>query len=153
MIKDWRDSVLFNGDTIKKALQSSISDGDLYAMARANPSRYAVSDSSGRPNMFKLRDDAEIDFDVQISPHDSWLREIINTWCDMSGLERSDATFWQEAGFKKAAKLGHSFQIRRYLDDSGWAWVVVRDTHGDWLNRKRLQERDRALLVNKKPSF
>lgn len=147
MIKDWRDLVTIDGKMLKNRIASRTSDSDLLAFARHNQRRYQLSEESSRLNMFKVQDDFKQEMKLSISCTDPWLKEIIQTWSDMSGLPTSSAKFWQDAGFRQAIEAGHNIQIRRYLDDNdGWAWIVVRSTQSEWISRARLGETERQQL-------
>lgn len=147
MLNDTPDTWLANGETLKRRLISSVSDTDAMRLAARNPQRYKITEDASRPNMFKARDDALSERTRKCSPSDPWVREIIDQWCKMSGLTASEADFWRELGFLEAIKNARSLQIRRFLDDDGWAWIVVRDIPSYWLHRKRLPEATRQKMV------
>lgn len=148
---DSSETFLINGFNLKKRVQSSVSDFDAMKLAARNPDRYRLPtfnrEDSSRPNMFKARDAAVSERMQRCEGSDPWVREIITQWCAMSGLRTGDADFWRELGFMEAVRAGRDLQIRRYLDDDGWAWVVIRDIPSHWMHRKRLPEATRQQML------
>lgn len=145
------ESYLINGQALKRRVVSSVSDTEAMKIASRNPDRYripTVNSSDGfRPNMFKARDAALSERMKRCHSSDPWVREILVQWCQMSGLPASEGDFWRELGFMDAVRNGRDLQIRRFLDDDGWAWIVVRDIPSYWLHRKRLPESTRQHML------
>lgn len=157
MVLETPDTYFFNGQALKRRVIASVSDSDAMQLASRNPGRYHVPNSDGsRPNMFKARDDIMKERMRKCHSTDAWVRDIMRQWCAMSGLAPAEADFWREVGFMEAVRNGRDIQIRRYLDDDGWAWVVIRDIPSHWLHRRRLPEAVRQKMVAaaaKKNSF
>lgn len=144
---DVADTFLVNGQALKRKVLGTVTDMEALKLTARNPDRYRIPNDTFRPNMFKARDDAVASRMSQCSAGDSWVREFITQWCAMSGLPSADADFWREAGFMEAVRAGRDIQLRRYLDEDGWAWIAVRDMPSNWLHRKRLPELTRAKMV------
>ncbi len=144
---DSSDSFTVRGDTLKRRVASSVSEGDAFRTVARNPQRYRIPNDDFRPNMLKARDDALRTRMASCSGSDPWVRELIGRWCHMSGLPTSDGDFWRERGFMEAVRNGRDLQIRRFLDDDGWAWIIVRDIPSHWMHRKRLPETARLRML------
>ena len=148
---DSAESYLINGLNLKKRVQSSVSDFDAMKLASRSPDKYRMpsfnQEQASRPNMFKARDAALAERMRKCHSSDFWVREIISQWCNMSALTAGDADFWRENGFMEAVRAGRDLQIRRYLDDDGWAWIVIRDIPSYWLHRRRLPEATRQKML------
>ena len=147
MNTDTTDTYLFRGDSLKRRVIASVSEGDAFRTVARNPGKYQIPNDSFRPNMLKARDDALKTRMAQCSGSDPWVREILAQWCEMSGLPTSEGDFWRERGFMEAVRGGRDIQIRRFLDTDGWAWIVVRDSPSHWSHRKRLPESVRTRMV------
>ena len=141
------DSHTISGSTLNRRVKASVSEGDAFREVARNPDKFKVPNDSLRPNMLKARDAALTARMSQCSASDTWVREIIAKWCEMSGLSPADADFWREKGFMEAVKDGRDLNLRRFLDEDGWAWIVVRDSPSHWLHRKRLPESTRQRMV------
>lgn len=144
---DTVETFLINGQTLKRRVLNSVSDTDALKVASRNPDRYRITPEATRPNLFKARDDALAARMAKCHSSDPWVREIMLKWCELSGLPSAEADFWREIGFMEAVRNGRDLQIRRYLDDDGWAWIVVRDIPSYWLHRKRLPESTRQRML------
>lgn len=141
------DTYSVSGAALKRRLVASVSEGDAFRTVAKNPQRYQVPNSPFRPNMLKARDDALHLKMNSCSASDPWVRELINKWCEMSGLTTNDADFWRDRGFMDAVRAGRDLQIRRFLDDDGWAWIVTRDSPSHWSHKRRLPETTRQRMV------
>lgn len=134
------DEYLVRGDVLKRRLEGSVSDGDAWRAAARQPHRYRMPNDDLRPNMFKARDDALQSRMRACDGSEPWVRELIQKWVRMSGMTASDADFWRDSGFMEAVRAGRDIQIRRFLDDEGWAWIVTRDSPNHWVHKRRLPE-------------
>ena len=144
------ETILINGQNLKRRIQSSVNDFDAMKLAARNPDRYRIPSGAAdtsRPNMFKARDAAMAERMHRCDRSDPWVREIISQWCTLSALPPADADFWSENGFMEAVRAGRDLQIRRFLDDDGWAWIVVRDVPSYWIHRRRLPEATRQQML------
>jgi hypothetical protein len=147
---DSLETIFINGQALKNRVRSSVNDFDAMKVASRNPDRYrlpTLSRDESRPNMFKARDAALAERMQRCHSSDPWVREIITQWCNMSTLPAGDADFWREIGFMEAVRAGRDLQIRRFLDDDGWAWIVIRDVPSHWVHRRRLPEAARQQMV------
>jgi len=144
------DTYTVRGETLKRRLVASVTEGDAFRTVAKNPRRYQIPNDAFRPNMLKARDDAMHLKMNSCSASDPWVRELITQWVEMSGLPSNDADFWRERGFLEAIKAGRDLQIRRYLDDDGWAWIVTRDSPSHWSHKKRLPETTRLRMMEAK---
>lgn len=141
------DSVTIDGRELKRKIVSGVSDGDAYRTAARNPLKYRVPNDDFRPNLLKARDDTLRGKLASCNSTDHWVRDILKKWSDISGLPHTEADFWREPGFMDAVKNGRDLQIRRYLDEEGWAWVVIRDIPSHWLRKNRLPETSRLKML------
>lgn len=141
------DSYNVSGQELKRRMVNSVTDGDAFRTAARNPQKYVFNNDPFRPNMLKARDDALRAKTQAFQASDPWVAELIKVWVDMSGLTRNDADFWRERGFLDAVKAGRDINIRRFLDDDGWAWIVIRDIPSLWLHKRRLPESVRKEMV------
>lgn len=141
------DSYNVSGQELKRRMVNSVTDGDAFRTAARNPQKYVFNNDPFRPNMLKARDDALRAKTQAFQASDPWVAELIKVWVDMSGLTRNDADFWRERGFLDAVKAGRDINIRRFLDDDGWAWIVIRDIPSFWLHKRRLPESVRKEMV------
>ena len=150
MLLDNPDVVTVNGSALKRRILSYVTDMQAHTVAARRPDRYSVPNSDGRVNLFKARDAAAHERMRACSGSDPWVRELIGQWVAMSGLPTSEADFWRSPGFMEAIREGRDIQMRRYLDDDEWAWILIRDIPTLWTVRKRLPETARLTLVARK---
>lgn len=148
MIKDWRETFTLSGRDLKKGSENSITAMDIYNKAKTNPQKYMLDDGI-RPNMFRVRDALVEEHKTNVSRNDQSIQTLIRMYEDMSGLIANDAKFWEDPGFKEAVRKGHSIQLRRYIDDQKWVWIVVRDTEDDWVFKRRVSELDRQEAIRR----
>ncbi len=147
MYDDPLDSVTFSGAALKRRVLNTVSDTAVQAFAQRNPTRYATPGAEHRPNMFRARREAVNSALATCSVSDVWVREIVSEWSRISGISTAQADFWRDAGFMDAVRNGRDIQVRRYLDDDGWGWVVIRDIPNHWLQKRRLPETTRQVLA------
>lgn len=150
MYDDPLDSVLINGASLKQRVLASVSDTAVLSFASRNPERYATPGAPERPNIFRARREAVASRMEKCDSSDAWVREIVGHWCRISGLKPTDADFFREPGFMEAVRQGRDIQVRRYLDDDEWGWIVIRDIPSHWLQRRRLPETIRQEMLTKK---
>jgi hypothetical protein len=146
-IMDTPNDYVFRGETLKRRVISSVTDGEALRTVSRNPSRYKLLNDEFRPNMLKARDDALASKLDTCSAKDAWVQDILRQWCAMSGLMANDADFWRAPEFMDAVRNGRDIHLKRYLDEDGWAWIVVRDSPTYWLNKRRIPEGERLLMV------
>jgi len=144
------DSYSISGRELKQKMVNSVSEGDAFRAVTRNPQRYVFNNDPLRPNMLKARDDALRAKFQACGPSDPWVADLIRVWTKMSGLAATEADFWREKGFLDAVRAGRDLNIRRFLDEESWAWIVVRDTPSHWLHRRRLPESVRKEMVEAK---
>ena len=150
MTPEVADIFTVNGRALRQRIVAGVTDSQAYRVAARAPEKYRLLGDNARPNMFKARDDAVGDRMKRCHSSDPWVRELITQWVNMSGLQPADADFWQAPSFMEAVREGRDLQIRRYLDDDGWAWIVVRDVPTQWTHRRRLPEAVRQKMVAQK---
>ena len=140
--------VVFNGEQLKRASNLGVTDFDAYRMARRDPFKYQMPNPVAfRPNMLRAREDAVSGKYKETFGLEPWLRPLIQTWCELSGLPEQDCSFWKEQGFREAVKAGRDIVIKQHVVVDGWAWFYVRDTPYNWDTRKRLPESMRNKLL------
>lgn len=145
------DTHRFDGQMLKRKIVSSVSDSDAYKLISHNPRKFwTAGDPNLRPNMLKARSEAMHERLASFNASDPWVREVVDKWVEMSGLTRNDADFWRELGFMEAVRAGRDVMVRRFLDDDGWAWIVVRDSPMQWSHKRRLPESTRLEMVAQK---
>lgn len=144
------ETAFFNGDALKKRITRSVSDYDaLKTVTSSMRSGRSRDESVLRPNMFNARNKATEERFSRFHLQDPWIQDMVTRWTQMSGLPGSESTFWREQGFSDALAAGRDIRMRTFLDDDGWAWIVVTDSPSYWLNRKRLPESMRERLTRK----
>lgn len=147
----------FDGQQLRRRMTTSVSDAEAYKVVARNPSKFLTAgDPSLRPNLLKARDEALYQKTHTCSASDPWVSDVINKWIEMSDLPKVEADFWRESGFIAALRAGRDIYVRRYLDDDGWAWIVVRDSPNNWMHKRRLPESTRQKMIaaaNQKKSF
>lgn len=139
------DYIVFRGDLLRQKVLSQLTDGELVRASRRAGARLLVP-GTDRVNIFKARDSLTAATLGACRPGDPGVREVLHKWATMAGLPVTEAVFWQEPGFMAAVRDGLDIQLRRYLDDDGWAWLVVRDQSSNWVSKKRLPEGTRRWL-------
>lgn len=138
----------FDGQQLKRRMVASVSDAEAYKVVSQNPTKFLTAgDPTLRPNLLKARDEALYQKAHSCNPADPWVREIVNKWVELSELPKADADFWRDAGFMAALRAGRDIWIRRFLDDDGWGWIVVRDSPNHWTHKRRLPESTRQKMV------
>jgi hypothetical protein len=142
---DTLDSATFRGDLLKQKVLSRLTDGELVRSCQRQGTKYLVP-GTDRVNLFKARSDLSERALATCHASDPGVRDVILKWLGMSGLTPADAVFWQEPGFLAAIRAGSDIHLRRYLDDDGWAWLVVRDQPSCWSSKKRLPELTRKWM-------
>lgn len=146
-LRSLTDTYNVSGKDLKRRIVNSVTDGDAFRTVARNPQKYVFNNDPFRPNMLKARDDALRLKTQACNASDPWVAELIKVWVDMSGMTPNDADFWRERGFMDAVKAGRDLNFRRFLDDDGWAWIVVRDVPSHWLHKRRLPESVRREMV------
>lgn len=139
----------FSGQELKRRILSSVSDFEAYKAAGQDPQRFKLVEGSERPDMLKARRAASAERLGQVRLSDPWVRDILNKWCELSGLPEGEAQFWLESGFREALREGRDIHLQTYLDEDGWAWISTRDSPNHWLHRKRLPELTRQMFLKK----
>ena len=145
------ERILVSGQKLKRLAEQSVTDAEAFALASRRPREFMVPNGSElRPNMFKAREAALASAFREVRMSHLWVKEVLFSWVKVSGLSTDQATFWKERGFVEAVKAGRDIVIRHYLDQDGWAWVVVHDQPNQWLARQRLPEAVRNQILRAK---
>lgn len=149
MISNFPDLLHISNRELKSKIMQNVSDAKAVQQAISS-SRYNFRQEDAiRPNLFKARELAVAKRFEECNPSESWLKEIINTWSQMTGLPPLDADFWRSKNFMQSIKNGSSLYIRRYVDDQGWGWVSTYDSPTTWVHKRRLPEATTKYLKKK----
>lgn len=149
MIADYPDLIHISNKDLKSKIMQNVSDAKAIQQA-VSSSRFNLREEDAiRPNLFKARELAISKRFEECNPSESWLKEIIYTWSQMTGLPPTDADFWKSKNFMQAIKRGSSLYIRRYVDDQEWGWVSTYDSPTTWVHKRRLPEPTTKYLKKK----
>ena len=142
--------VYFSGDDLKSQFWGNSSDSDALRFAERNRAKFVVPGTTGnRLDLFKARAAMREHSTARIQGSELWLQKIIGEWSQLTGKAPITAVFWKELDFLKAVREGRSIVIKRFFDEDGWCWVVIRDNPVQWVHRTRVTESVRKLLVSR----
>lgn len=142
--------IRFDGQSLRRKLEGSVSDHQAHLLALKNPLRYKLGEGLDRPDLIKARQDALREHSKSAQMSSTWVKELLAGWTRLTGLDARETEFWRERGLLEAVKAGRDVVLRRYIGDDGWAWFTVYDTPGHWMYKKRLPESVRQAILSQK---